>query len=390
MTQLSTELFPLLWTVLVACVAGLALRWSSWLRSTRGVLLLGVASTAAVMREEAPAYTVSTLLLFSVTRLLSPRSGGDRHSRERSWKLTLWALFSLTVLFVVARHLGASKLDVRMLGGEWKAFSLDMWAFLRFATCLWEVGSGRVKDLSAATFFAWAFLPFTSRGPILRLSEFVPLLSSLSSPATGQSSYPAAPARTLVKALLWLAAAMALSPLFTELSARVPASFAVLPKALSIFFVGPWSFLLSFGGYCLAMEGAAGLAGLTLPPSFQGPFGKRNIADFWASWNMSATRVFRDYLFMVRWGMRVPNPYLNSIVVFTACGLWHASNAYWIGWGFLHGVAFAGFLWLKQHRSRSGRTGPLLPYWLAAALTYLFVCLLWYIPSKILQLLGWT
>jgi alginate O-acetyltransferase complex protein AlgI len=163
------------------------------------------------------------------------------------------------------------------------------------------------------------------------------------------------------------------------------------PKLLDIFATGPWSFYLSTSGTFHLMECFALCWGIELPPSFNWPFGKRNIAEFWNRWNMTVTRVCRDYLFYNRWGLKRVNVYLNLMLVFLAVGLWHSTNLYWGTWGLLHGAGFCVYLWYRNHKQRFALTAQMVPIKIreigSSALTYIFVCLCWYAANKITALL---
>src|SRR5262249_10317420 len=134
-------------------------------------------------------------------------------------------------------------------------------------------------------------------------------------------------------------------------------------------------------------------AGFTLQPSFNSPVGRENISAFWMNWNMTATFAFRDLLFYNRWGRQTYNIYLNTIVLFTLVGLWHAANAYWILWGLLHGCFFCTFLLWRKLRSRFTDipfAGSSISNVGARLFTYACVCMAWYLPSKILQKTGFV
>ncbi len=152
---------------------------------------------------------------------------------------------------------------------------------------------------------------------------------------------------------------------------------------------GPVGFYLTFAGYFDLMQMLARVMGPSCPTASTGRSDVRISPQFWANWNMTATRVFRDYLFYSRWGLRRYNVYVNTLVLFTLVGLWHGANAYWIPWGFLHGVMFCAFLaWRKWGASR-GRAITGTPADVASRVaTYLGVCAAWYLPSKVLQWLG--
>jgi D-alanyl-lipoteichoic acid acyltransferase DltB (MBOAT superfamily) len=151
--------------------------------------------------------------------------------------------------------------------------------------------------------------------------------------------------------------------------------------------VAPWSFYLTFAGFFQMIQSLGRVAGVPVPDSFNRAFGRENIAAFWANWNMTATRVFRDYLFYARWGSSRHHAFLNTLILFTLVGLWHDTHPYWILWGFLHGILFCAYmLWRRIAPRPRGTWAGLL---VARAITYVSVCACWYLPSKILQGLGW-
>ena len=162
-------------------------------------------------------------------------------------------------------------------------------------------------------------------------------------------------------------------------------------NATVTFFTGPISFYLTTAGYFQLMELLAAPSGFKLSPSFNFPIGRENISSFWMNWNMTATFVFRDYLFYNRWGRATYNIYFNVVLLFTMVGLWHACNAYWVLWGCLHGLLFCTFLSWRKYNSRLGRIplrGTFASRTSARVLTYVSVCMCWYLPSKILQKLS--
>jgi alginate O-acetyltransferase complex protein AlgI len=96
-------------------------------------------------------------------------------------------------------------------------------------------------------------------------------------------------------------------------------------------------------------------------------------------------------LFYNRWGFHHYNPYLNTMVLFVLVGLWHAANAYWVLWGFLHGVFMCCFLiWRNYNKTFSWLPfrGTTISLRAARTFTFLVVCSAWYLPSKILQRLS--
>jgi D-alanyl-lipoteichoic acid acyltransferase DltB (MBOAT superfamily) len=366
-----------------ALAAGMALRAFPTLRAPRPLAGLGLACTIATLGPRLPGFLlVHATVLFFAAGLLGVGGQATAVARARRWRAGLAAIVVVALLFLGSRAYGLDQ------PGAWgdtglAFFYLDMWLVLRLVTFLWEAGAGRVGDLTPSRYAAWALLPFTIAGPVVRYSELRPFLAAPAPPARW-----GAVLRRLAPAALALAAGLVVVPAVDLALARSVHADALGAKALRLFGLGPWGFYWATAGLFGIVEASGMMCGLQIPRSFDSPFGRRNLSEFWARWNMTATRVFREYAFMNRWGLSRPNPYLNSVVVFALCGAWHATNAYWIGWGLLHGVGFAAFLWFKQ------RAAPRLPEawggslaWrlTSAAGTYAFVCLCWYVPSKLVQ-----
>jgi alginate O-acetyltransferase complex protein AlgI len=149
--------------------------------------------------------------------------------------------------------------------------------------------------------------------------------------------------------------------------------------------IAPLNIYFELAGTYHLMEAFALCWGLRLPPSFDNPFLRNNIAEFWKHWNITITSFFRDYLFFNRWGLSKPNLYLNTMLLFIALGLWHAFNWYWGVWGALQGLGFCVYLaWRNLQRGAPQNQHPSRHSWIiGAACTYLFLCITIYLPSKI-------
>lgn len=378
----------ILWQLWV-CVL-LAILMSIWpgLSRSRWLWVIGVVAVILSFRQTAPGYLFCNLLVYGCARgfLIA-----DVNHSQRRWRLACVAMVILLAAFLAGRHYQLEKQTVSLLGVQLGWFSLNMWSFLRLLTLLWESGSGRIRQLSFPSYLVWCCLPFTLNGPLLRYSQFEQQLTAQSTlpQQTNDLNLPATWWRDLFLAMGHLLLGILLSGLQVYLG-TVQAGSSWWGKILLWFAIAPWAFYLVTGGYFRLMECLAVCWGFNLPASFNWPFGRRNISDFWANWNMTATNVFRDYFFYNRWGMKKINVYLNTMILFVLVGLWHGSNGYWITWGAMHGVGFCVFLWHKQHRGTFGFStdGQLATArkWLAVAATYVFVCSCWVLPPQILKL----
>ncbi len=97
---------------------------------------------------------------------------------------------------------------------------------------------------------------------------------------------------------------------------------------------------LDFSGYSDMAIGLGRMFGFRLPENFNYPYISQSIKEFWRRWHISLSVWFRDYLYIPLGGNRCTRArqYLNLVIVFTLCGLWHGPNWTFIAWGVWHGV----------------------------------------------------
>ncbi|HEV2915709.1 MAG TPA: MBOAT family O-acyltransferase [Pyrinomonadaceae bacterium] len=93
-----------------------------------------------------------------------------------------------------------------------------------------------------------------------------------------------------------------------------------------------------FSGYSDMAIGLARMFGFHFPENFNYPYISRSITEFWKRWHISLSTWFRDYLFFSL-GVRGPRwrIYLNLLIVFFLCGLWHGASWNFVVWGLFHG-----------------------------------------------------
>lgn len=122
--------------------------------------------------------------------------------------------------------------------------------------------------------------------------------------------------------------------------------FALPPDQLSapLAWIGTACYTLQiyfdFSGYSDMAIGLAALFGFRFPENFDHPYVARSVQDFWRRWHLSLSRWFRDYLYVPLGGNRVrpARVYLNLLVVFFLCGLWHGAAWTFVVWGLFHGA----------------------------------------------------
>lgn len=96
-----------------------------------------------------------------------------------------------------------------------------------------------------------------------------------------------------------------------------------------------------FCGYSLMAMGIGRLMGFHFPRNFNYPYVSTSITEFWRRWHMSLSTWFRDYLYIPLGGNRKGpvRTYLNLLIVFFLCGLWHGASWTFVVWGIFHGLA---------------------------------------------------
>lgn len=137
-----------------------------------------------------------------------------------------------------------------------------------------------------------------------------------------------------------------------------------------------------FFGYSSIALGCALAMGFTLIDNFKTPYLSDSIQEFWRRWHISLSTWFRDYLYIPLGGNRVSIPRwaLNTLIVFTVCGIWHGANWTFMIWGFAYGVLLClerPFRSLHIFDKISNKSGKSILKGLNILKTFIIVTLLW-------------
>ncbi len=94
-----------------------------------------------------------------------------------------------------------------------------------------------------------------------------------------------------------------------------------------------------FSGYSDMAIGLGRMFGFKFLENFNFPYISQSIQEFWRRWHISLSNWFRDFLYIPLGGNRLgtSRTYLNLLIVFLLCGLWHGASWNFIAWGALHG-----------------------------------------------------
>lgn len=107
-----------------------------------------------------------------------------------------------------------------------------------------------------------------------------------------------------------------------------------------------------FSGYSDMAIGTGKLFGIRMMKNFDFPYFSRNVTEFWRKWHISLTSWFTEYLYIPLGGNREGKlrTIVNTLIVFTLCGLWHGANWTFVAWGFICGAMFVPILLQKNPR----------------------------------------
>lgn len=113
-------------------------------------------------------------------------------------------------------------------------------------------------------------------------------------------------------------------------------SFALLTAAIG------YSIQLycDFAGYSVLSIGASKVLGFEVADNFDTPYFSSSIKEFWRRWHISLGNWLKYYVYIPLGGSRcgTVRKYLNTMIVFLVCGIWHGANWTFVVWGALNGL----------------------------------------------------
>jgi len=151
-----------------------------------------------------------------------------------------------------------------------------------------------------------------------------------------------------------------------EAPSTLDAWFGALAYSFQLYF--------DFSAYSEIAIGLGLMFGFECPRNFAAPYRADSFSDFWRRWHISLSSWLRDYLYIPLSGNRAGTgrTYVNLIVVFLLCGLWHGAGWTFIVWGAWHG------LWLVAERSLGRKPFyATLPPFARVLLTFLLLTIGW-------------
>ncbi|MBO4989259.1 MAG: MBOAT family protein [Clostridia bacterium] len=116
--------------------------------------------------------------------------------------------------------------------------------------------------------------------------------------------------------------------------------FSDLPHAtgLAVWIAGAFfciQMYCDFAGYSEIAIGCARMMGVKLTKNFDRPYFSQSYTEFFRRWHITLNRWFTEYLYIPLGGNRKgkARKILNTVVVFSLCGMWHGANWTYLLWG---------------------------------------------------------
>lgn len=220
-----------------------------------------------------------------------------------------------------------------------------------------------------------SFFPQFGAGPICRSDQLLPQLAA---PAPARIEKLSEAVVLILSGLFKkMVLATYLANHLTTDAFLAPSGWSSLELNLAIFAYTAQVYL-DFSGYTDIARGVGLLFGFELPENFRYPYAATNIGEYWRRWHITFSSWLREYIYFPLGGSRKGRmrTYLNLMITFVACGIWHGPNWGFIIWGGLHGIGLSLYkASLDLRRDRGIDTKAPKPfYWLVGgwALTLAF------------------
>jgi alginate O-acetyltransferase complex protein AlgI len=230
---------------------------------------------------------------------------------------------------------------------------ISFYAFQGIAYLVDVYRGNAVEDAPLLDFLLFmAFFPKVLAGPICRSNELLPQIMAESPDGVPE------PSRAVTLILSGLFKKMVLASLLqtrmVDEAFRVPTDHSSIELWLAVYAYTAQIYL-DFSGYTDLARGLSLLLGFHLPENFKYPYAATNIGEFWRRWHITFSTWLRDYIYFPLGGSRRSRPrnYLNLVITFGVCGLWHGAKWTFVSWGVVHGIGLAVYrLSLDLRRDR--------------------------------------
>ena len=297
-------------------------------------------------------WSAKLIFLILTTTLVSYVSGlcmektRSRKVRKFFFILTLCVDLGLLVYFKYAEFLLESFISlVNIFGANLSSVSLEILlpvgiSFYTFQTLSYviDVYRGKIRAERHIGYFALfvSYFPQLVAGPIERPDVLIPQLKQ-EHILSGEDFK--AGIRLLVSGFIRKCVIADLCGIYVD---TVYADLGSM-NSLAIF-LGSALFIFQiyndFAGYSEIAMGSARLMGVKLTKNFNEPLRSKSNTEFFRRWHITLNKWFTDYVYIPLGGNRKGKirRMLNTMIVFSLCGLWHGANWTYVLWGVASGA----------------------------------------------------
>ncbi len=98
---------------------------------------------------------------------------------------------------------------------------------------------------------------------------------------------------------------------------------------------------LDWDAYSNIVVGCSKFIGIEISENFKAPLMAKDGQDFWRRWHISLSTFLKDFVYIPLGGSHCSKKrsYLNNVITFAVCGLWHGVNVLYLAWGIVNGIA---------------------------------------------------
>lgn len=286
----------------------------------------------------------STVIDFSAGKIIT-RSNATQGQKNFALIMSCAANLGMLAFFKYYMFvMGGVNHLIEFLGGSADSFhiinvilpvGISFYTFqtMSYTIDVWRGDAPPVKNFSSFSCFV-ALFPQLIAGPIVRYNSVADQLDkrdhNYEKFAAGIAIFIAGLGKKIL--LANPAGIIADAAFSSETPTTLTAWWGILAYHFQIYF--------DFCGYSDMAVGLGRMFGFEFLKNFNAPYHSVSITDFWRRWHISLSSWIRDYLYIPLGGNRKgkSRTYINLLIVFALCGLWHGANTTFLAWGLFHGI----------------------------------------------------
>lgn len=253
--------------------------------------------------------------------------------------MTIGVVLCVLSLFVL-KHVATWNFADKILSGIIMPIGFSYYIFQAIAYLV-DVYKGKIKAEPNLLFFLlyMCFFPKFVSGPIETPEKLLPQIKKLNCVQMFENDRISIAFPTILYGVFMKVVVADRLAIYTKILFNNPQDFGSF-----WLFAGMIMYTLQiycdFAGYSSIAVGVSRLVGLDLTQNFFAPYLSPDITTFWRRWHISLSTWLRDYLYIPLGGNRkgTTRKYINTMIVFLVCGLWHGAGLSFVIWGALHGI----------------------------------------------------